>query len=83
MTILEMIEEWERGCSNTIGEKPIMCNECTQGLINAIKQSELKRQLEELKELKEKERYMDFNKSKFEDYLNNNKPGNEKGNSKS
>jgi hypothetical protein len=70
MTILEMIEEWERGCSNTIGDHPIKCEECTIGLINAIKEHELKTQLEELKK---EERRKAWNESKFEAFDNSSK----------
>lgn len=46
MTILEMIAEWRKGCSNTMTDDdgnaidqrlhPESCSECTVGLINAI-----------------------------------------------
>lgn len=36
MTPLEMIAEWRRGCSNTIGAEPEQCEECTRALIEAI-----------------------------------------------
>lgn len=39
MTPLEMITEWERGCSCCEGEHPITCSECTLALINALKSS--------------------------------------------
>ena len=37
MTILEMIKEWENGCSNDIGRNGEICQECTLALIRAIK----------------------------------------------
>jgi hypothetical protein len=48
MTPLEMIAEWERGCSNTVECHPVTkeavtnlhperCEECTLGLIKALK----------------------------------------------
>lgn len=39
MSILDMIAEWEKGCSNTLynGEAPEYCPECTRELITAIK----------------------------------------------
>ena len=36
MTILEMIEEWRRGCSLPEGMSPYDCRECTLALIHAI-----------------------------------------------
>lgn len=36
MTPLEMIEEWERGCS-CAPHDPAECKECTRGLIQALK----------------------------------------------
>jgi hypothetical protein len=54
MTILEMIAEWEKGCTCAgpyhdalfAEKKPTSCAECvpcTEGLITAIKNKELKR----------------------------------------
>ena len=44
MTILEMIEQWRKGCSNTqnythgrtVCEHPENCPDCTRALVDAI-----------------------------------------------
>lgn len=41
MTTLEMIKEWEKGCSCAMNN-PIECQECTLALIEAIKKNEIK-----------------------------------------
>lgn len=41
MTTLEMIKEWEKGCSCAM-DNPIECQECTLALIEAIKKNEIK-----------------------------------------
>lgn len=50
MTILEMIQEWRKGCSNTqryiggrtVCEHPENCTDCTRALVDAI-EAKLKR----------------------------------------
>ena len=41
MTTLEMIKEWEKGCSCAM-DNPIECQECTMALIEVIKKNEIK-----------------------------------------
>jgi hypothetical protein len=36
VTILEMITEWRKGCSNADSKHPEECLVCTRGLIDAI-----------------------------------------------
>lgn len=32
-----ILTEWGKGCSNTIGDNPAACHECTEAAIEAIK----------------------------------------------
>lgn len=43
MTIIEMIAEWRRGCSDAAPDSPELCAQCTRGLIDAIERKELSR----------------------------------------
>lgn len=42
MTILELIIEWRKGCSNTTDDNPVTCPMCTVGLIEAIEKQAIK-----------------------------------------
>ena len=58
MKILKMIAEWEKGCSCADGSNPEACQECTQGLISAIK-SKLKGDCEQLLKAEAFDSYID------------------------
>ena len=37
MTFEEILKEYEKGCSNTIGGKPSDCKECLDAAVRALK----------------------------------------------